>query len=169
MSKEKKVPTEKDIDDLLPDKTGSETNIIDSSDQKGDLVDQKYEEGDLVSDSMVLGVYAEIMNNVRKDREEIDEVLGKFADMVINEGDATTSSKEALVNLLKMKTDQSDKMTKIADLMTRVKLKEKDTSRFVTKQDGTVINIGNTGTSKRALLEQINEAAEKARKNKNDS
>ena len=169
MAKEKKVPTEKDIDDLLPDKTGSETNIIDSSDQKGDLVDQKYEEGDLVSDSMVLGVYAEIMNNVRKDRKEIDEVLGKFADMVINEGDATTSSKEALVNLLKMKTDQSDKMTKIADLMTRVKLKEKDASRFVTKQDGTVINIGNTGTSKRALLEQINEAAEKARKNKNDS
>ena len=68
-----------------------------------------------------------------------------------------------------MKTDQADKMTKIADLMTRVKLKEKDTSRFVTKQDGTVINIGNTGTSKRALLEQINEAAEKARKNKDDS
>ena len=169
MAKEKKVPTEKDIDDLLPDEDGSETSLIDSSDQKGDIVDQKYEEGDLVADSMVLGVYAEIMNNVRKDREEIDEVLGKFSDMVINEGDATTSSKEALVNLLKMKTDQSDKMTKIADLMTRVKLKEKDTSRFVTKQDGTVINIGNTGTSKRALLEQINEAAEKARKNKDDS
>jgi len=43
--------------------------------------------------------------------------------MVMNDGDATTSSKEALVNLVKVKTDLQDKMLKAADLMTRLKIK----------------------------------------------
>lgn len=127
------------------------------------------EDEDIVSDQMLLGIYSEILDNVRQDRSEIDEYLGRFADMVINEGDATTSSKEAVVNLIKMKTDQSDKMSKIADLMTRVKMKEKDVSKFITKQNGDVINIGNNGPSKRALLEQIEAAAEKSRRKENDS
>lgn len=124
---------------------------------------------DIVSDEMLLGIYSEILDNVRQDRGEIDEYLGRFADMVINEGDATTSSKEAVVNLMKMKTDQSDKMSKIADLMTRVKMKEKDASKFITKQNGDVINIGSSIPNKRALLETMEEAAEKSRSKKNDS
>jgi hypothetical protein len=58
-------------------------------------------------------------------------------------------------------------MSKIADLMTRVKLKEKDAAKFITKSDGAVINIGNI-PNKRALLEQIEEAAENARSKKSD-
>ena len=112
------------------------------------------EDEDIVSDQMLLGIYSEILDNVRQDRSEIDEYLGRFADMV---------------NLIKMKTDQSDKMSKIVDLMTRVKMKEKDVSKFITKQNGDVINIGNNGPSKRALLEQIEAAAEKSRRKENDS
>jgi hypothetical protein len=117
---------------------------------------------EIVSDEMVLGLYAEILNTIKQDRTEIDDVLVKFMDMVLNEGDSTTSSKEALVNLIKMKTDQADKMSKVADMMTRVKLKEKDTfPRYLAASQNNTINIGDGG-QKRALLEAI----DKARKEK---
>lgn len=89
----------------------------------------------LIEDQQLLGIYAEILDDLRSDRKEIDEVLSRFVDMVLNEGDATTSSKEAIVNLIKTKTDMSDKKAKVADLMTRVKLKEKDTMpKWLAKQ-----------------------------------
>lgn len=81
----------------------------------------------LISDEMLLGVYGEILDNIRLDRVQIDEYLNEFANMVINDGDATTSSKEALINLIKTKSDMADKMTRVADLMTRIKLKDRDT------------------------------------------
>lgn len=81
----------------------------------------------LVTDEALLGIYGEILQNLREEREETKEYLDKFGDLVMNDGDATTASKEALVNLIKIKTETTDKMSKIADLMTRVKLKSKDT------------------------------------------
>lgn len=77
----------------------------------------------LISDEEYLGFLDEIMTNIRDDRKQVSDYLDNFADMVINSGDATTSSKEALVNLVKLKLDLQDKMLKTADLMTRVKLK----------------------------------------------
>lgn len=77
----------------------------------------------LISDEKYLGVVEEIMTNMREDRKQVSDFIDTFADMVLNDGDATTSSKEALVNLIKTKVDLQDKMLKAADLMTRLKLK----------------------------------------------
>ena len=122
-------------------------------------VDQQQESKCLIADDQLLGIYDEIMGNFRKDRKETSHITKEFADMVINGGDSSSSSKEALVNLLKLKNDISDKMTKIADLMTRLKMKSPDTYKpyLNAKQENkTTINI----TGRRNLLKKI-EAASK--------
>lgn len=117
---------------------------------------QKDEEKDnLISDDAMLGIYNEILDNIRKDRTEIDSVVSNFMDMVINSGDTTTSSKEALVNLLKLKSDQADKMSRVADLMTRIKLKERDTfPRYLAAHQNNTIHIGD---SKRSILKALDQ------------
>lgn len=112
-----------------------EADLIDET-TFGDLIpnmfaNEKKEEEDnepcIVEDEVLLGVYDEILQNCRKDRESIEEVLANFLDMVFNDGDSTSATKEGIVNLMKVKSDISDKMSKVADLMTRIKLKSKDT------------------------------------------
>jgi len=125
---------------------------------------QQEQPKELIGDEHLLGVYGEIMTNLREDRSQVDEVLSNFLEMVMNEGDTSTSSKEALVNLIKLKTDTADKMAKIADLMTRIKLKEANTYKpyLNAKQDNkTTINIGSEG--KRALLQSIAKMTEEQR------
>jgi hypothetical protein len=125
---------------------------------------QKVEDDNLITDDALLGVYTDIFGKVKSDREEVDSYIAKFADMIFNDGDATTSTKEAFVNLVKLKTDASDKMTKLADLMTRVKLKEKDTfPRYLAASQNNTIHIGDNG-AKRALLKEINKAQKKKEK-----
>ena len=122
-------------------------------------VDQQQETKCLISDEQLIGIYDEIMVNHRRDRKQTSHITKEFADMVINGGDSSSSSKEALVNLLKLKNDISDKMTKIADLMTRLKMKSPDTYKpyLNAKQENkTTINI----TGRRNLLKKI-EAASK--------
>lgn len=119
-------------------------------------VPEPQEEGNLVSDEVLLGIYGEILENLRDDRSEAETLLGQFAEMVINSGDASSASKEALVSLVKAKIDASDKMSKIADLMTRVKLKEKDTfPRYLAAKQSNTINIG-SGGEKKQLIQAIN-------------
>lgn len=84
------------------------------------------EEKPLIPDEKVVSYYEEAMSNIREDRREANEMYLKFADMVMNE-DSSAASKEALVNLLKLQTEQSDKMIKILDLMTRLHMKDKNT------------------------------------------
>ncbi len=111
----------------------------------------------IVGDEVIVDLYDEILENCRKDRESADEVLADFIDMVMNEGDASSASKEAIVNLLKIKSDTSDKMSKIADLMTRIKLKEKDTfPRYLAAQQNNKIVIEG---SKREMIKSINKIA----------
>lgn len=118
-------------------------------------------EPSLITDDALLGVYGEILDNIRSDRKEIDNLLSNFVEMVINEGDSTSASKEALVNLVKIKSESADKMAKIADLMTRVKLKERDTfPRYLAAHQNNTINIGDNG-NKRELLKQIERAKKK--------
>ena len=81
----------------------------------------------IVKDEELKGLYDEILNQCRQDRAQHDEVLTSFLEMVMNSGDASSASKEAIVNLLNSKSAISDKMTKIADLKTRLKMKEKNT------------------------------------------
>lgn len=130
-------------------------------------VKQPDQEENLIADEALLGIYGEILQKIREDRDEVSTLLNNFVDMVINEGDATTSSKEALVNLIKIKSEQADKMAKIADLMTRVKLKERDTfPRYLAATQQNTINIGNG--SKRELLRQIEKATKKKKEHNDD-
>lgn len=108
----------------------------------------------IVSDDQLLDIYKEILDNIREDRKQVADFIDNFADMVINEGDSTSSSKESLVNLVKVKTEISDKMSKIADLMTRIKLKDRDTyPKYLNASQNNTINIS---SSKRQLIEAIN-------------
>lgn len=129
------------------------------------------ESNNLVSDEMVLGMYKEIIDKIQSERGELDGYIAKFAAMVIDDGDATTSSKEALVNLIKIKADTSDKMIKLADLITRVKLKDRDTfPRYLAAHQNNTINIGNDTTAKKALLSAIKKAQKKQKeKDENDT
>jgi hypothetical protein len=115
-------------------------------------------EKNLIEDEKILGLYDEVLDKIREDRKEIDEYLGQFAEMVLNGGDATTSSKEAVVNLLKLKSDTADKMTKIADLWTRVKMKETNTfPKYLAAHQNNTINIDAkkslSSEDKRAIIE----------------
>jgi len=118
------------------------------------------EQENLVPDELWLGMCGEIMNNLRQDRTELDEVKNNFIEMVINEGDSTSASKEALTKLLELKIEVSDKMSKVLDLITRVKLKERDTfPRYLAAHQNNTINIGDS--SKRELIKQINKYQKK--------
>jgi len=116
----------------------------------------------IVKDEEILGLYDEIINNCRQDREQADNLLLQFLDMVMNDGESSSASKEAIVNLMKNKTDINDKMAKIADLMTRIKLKERDTfPRYLAAQQNNKVVI----EDKRDFLKSIEKIANK-RKNK---
>lgn len=120
---------------------------------------------DLISDEKLVKVYDEILDNIRKDREEIDYVLNNFVNMVINDGEATSSSKEALVNLIKIKSDTADKLSKVADLMTRVKMREKDTfPKYMAVHQNNTTNITKKATLSTAEKRQMIE--EQGKKNK---
>lgn len=113
----------------------------------------------IVKDENLLGLYDEILTNCRDDRSKVDEILTTFLEMVINDGDASSASKEAIVNLMKIKSDTADKMSKVADLMTRLKLKDKDTfPRYLAAQQNNKVVIEG---SKRDLLKSINKIANK--------
>lgn len=117
----------------------------------------------IVKDEILLDLYDEILQNCREDRGKVDEVLTNFLDMVINDGDASSASKEAIVNLMKIKSDTADKMSKVADLMTRIKLKDKDTypKYLAAQQNNKVVIEG----SKRDLLKHINKMTNKGKAN----
>jgi hypothetical protein len=139
-----------EFQDLLPKMNVGISNNM----QQGDV-------SNLIGDEELISDYNEIMNMIRDDRKQVSEFIDNMADMVINEGDATSSSKEALVNLVKMKTDLADKMVKIADLKTRIKLKERDTfPRYLAANQNNTINIGES-SSRRALIEAVNKAKKK--------
>lgn len=134
---------ELEIDELMP------TMNIDKS-----LMEPDEPQPNIVSDDSLLGLYEEILKNCREDRNGVDEILMNFVDMVMNDGDASSASKEAIVNLLKIKSDTSDKMSKIADLMTRIKLKERDTfPRYLNAQQNNKVVIEG---SKREMIKSVN-------------
>lgn len=115
----------------------------------------------IVDDDTITNLYEEIVNNCREDREQADELLLQFLDMVMNDGESSSASKEAIVNLMKTKTDINDKMAKIADLMTRIKLKERDTfPRYLAAQQNNKVVI----EDKRDFLKSIEKIANKGKK-----
>ena len=86
------------------------------------------EEKALISDDSILSYYEEAMDCIKEDRTEADKRYLEFAEMVLNEGDPSSASKEALVNLLKLKSEGVNQKIKILDLGTRMKIKGSTTS-----------------------------------------
>lgn len=119
----------------------------------------------LITDEKYLGVLDEILDNIREDRKEVSSFIDNLAEMVLNEGDATSATKEALVNMVKVKTDLQDKMLKAADLMTR--LKAKNTYAYTGAHLNAVqqnnYNIGADGVefNRKELIRAINQAKKK--------
>lgn len=128
--------------------------------KKNRIINQQHEQemapvdeaSSLIKDDELIGLYHEILETCRKDRDEIDYVLGNFLDMVMNGNDASKGSKEAIVELMKTKSDIADKMARVADMMTKIKIKEKSKpSKYVSaKQNNVIIE-----TNKRELLKDI--------------
>lgn len=121
---------------------------------------KKEENLSIISDNDLVSIYDEVMTNLRKDRNQVEELIETFSNMVVNDGDSSSSSKEALVNLVKAKIDAADKMSKIADLMTRVKLKQPDTFQpWMNKnkrESSNTINIyDSSGINRKTLMEKI--------------
>lgn len=125
-------------------------------------------EGDidrLIPDNKLLGVYQDILTNVQNDRQEISDILEKFLDMVLNGGDATSASKEAVVGLIKSKSDANDQVIKIADLMTRLKMKEKNTfNPAIHAHQHNTYNVGKLDEEKDILIQEIEKAAIRAKR-----
>lgn len=115
------------------------------------LVGNAQQQQPSITDQDLQNIYAEILDDLRSDRSEINILLNNFVEMVMNEGDSSSSSKEAVVNLVKVKSDIADKKAKIADLMTTLRLKEKTVSKLQANQTNH-IHI----TDKRAILETLN-------------
>lgn len=109
----------------------------------------------IVEDSTLLGLYDEIVDNCRKDRERVEQIQVTFEDMVNNDGDASSASKEAIVNLMKIKTDINDKMAKVADLMTRIHLKDTNTFKPYLSVPGKQVN------NKKEILQALQEKRRK--------
>lgn len=151
---------ENDFDDMLP-----KMNVSIPTGQNPVVTDASA----LISDTQYLGVLNEIMTNIRDDRKQVSDYIDNMADMVINDGDATTSSKEALVNLVKIKVDLQDKMLKAADLMTRIKLKNTYaySGPHLNAMQQNNFNIGaeaNADFSRKDLIRAINNAQKKKEK-----
>lgn len=82
----------------------------------------------LISDEKITNYYEKAIQCIEEDRLEADGRYMEFADMVINGGDPSSATKEAMVNLLKIKNDGVNQMIKILDLWTRLKMKDKSTN-----------------------------------------
>ena len=116
----------------------------------------------LIQSEKLLGVYDEVLNLIRDEHKQVSGYIDTLADMVINGGDSTTSSKEAFINLIKIRSDLPDKMSKVADLMTRVKLKERDTYKpYLNANQTNNVVIGNTNADQKSLLDAIKKAKKK--------
>lgn len=136
--------------------------LIPSMNVSKDLVEPEKE--CIVGDQEILSLYDEILQDCRKDSQNVDEALANFLNMVMNDGDASSASKEAIVNLLKIKSDIADKKSKVADLMTRIKLKERDTyPRYLAAQQNNKVVIEG---GQREIIKTIQKIAQRKKNDK---
>lgn len=116
-----------------------------------------------VTDHDLLNLYNEILDDLRSDRTQVDDLLSNFVEMVINEGDSSSASKEALVNLAKLKSDIASSKGKVADLMTSLRLKDRQIGKIQANQTNNI-----TITDRRNLIEAINKLKKKEAENELD-
>lgn len=125
------------------------------------LPQQQKEEKPLVTNDEMADMYKKIFSFCEEDRKEADELFQTLKDMAINDGDASHSTKEAMIQSLRIRCESSDKMTKVMDLLMRYILKDRDTfPRYLAANQEN--NIIFKGGSKRSFIEKIEK--QKARK-----
>jgi hypothetical protein len=102
------------------------------------------EEKPLIPDEKITDYYELAIDCIKEDRVEAGSRYLELADMVINGGDPSSATKEAMVNCLKIKSDSVNQMIKILDLWTRLKMKEKVTgSQVALYQQNNKYEVGN--------------------------
>lgn len=119
---------------------------------------------EIVKAEMIIDYTKEIIDDIRDDRNQVGELLDNFTDMVMNEGDHNQASKEAIVNLMKIKSEIADKKTRVLDLAFRAFMKDKTNNYAFHANQHNEFKI--TNSSKRNLLKALEEDEEKAKKDK---
>ena len=124
-----------------------------------DLAEASEENQPLIPDKKIVDFYEEAIENIRSDREQAQVVYENFSEMVLNEGDPSAASKEALISALKIKSDSNDKIIKILDLWTRMKMKEKATSTEIyAYQQNNKYEVGRSPNPNiRKMIENLNQ------------
>lgn len=105
---------------IMPDE---EENFVQTRSPQMNVTVSKDNDGELSPDDPLAKLWDECLDICRSDRKECDHLLANFVEMVMNEGDSTTASKEAICNILKTKTEITDKMIKVANQLQTQKLK----------------------------------------------
>jgi|SRR5581483_2081030 len=113
------------------------------------------QKNELVQAEQIVSLYQSILGELETEKEEINDVFNDFCELVFNGGDSTSSSKEAVVNLLTLRSNLIDKKTKIFELF--LKTYQKDGPKVNQYND---IHI----TDKRKLFAQLDQE----QKNEND-
>lgn len=122
---------------------------------------QAKEEKPLVTNEEMVDMYKKIINHCEEDRQEANSLFQDLKDMVINDGDASHSTKEAMIQAFRIRCESTDKETKVMDLLMRYILKDRDTfPRYLAANQEN--NIIFKGGSKRSFLEKLEK--QKARK-----
>ena len=105
---------------------------------------------ELIKAEQIVGMCQQIAADIESEKNEITDTFNNFAEMVFNAGDATSASKEALVNLLKLRSDMVDKKARLAEMMLKVFMK--DGVKNVTAHQHNDIHI----TDKGKLIRELN-------------
>jgi hypothetical protein len=128
-------------------------------------IPQMEQKPELITDENLMGIYDEILDRIRKEYDQTTDYIDNFAEMVINQGDSHSSTKEALVNLVKIRSDLPDKMVKVADLMTRLKMKDPNTYKpYLNAHQTNNVVITDTSAERRSLLTSIKKAKQAKKK-----
>lgn len=88
-----------------------------------ELDNQDVIEVPLFEDDDIKKMHNEIISSIKDEAASIDSVIDYFHEVVVDNGDASSASKEALVNLIKLKSDLIDKMSKVYSEMIKTKAK----------------------------------------------
>lgn len=118
------------------------------------LPSERTEDKPIVSNDDMAVMYKKIFAYCEEDRTDAGELFNVLKDMVINDGDASHSTKEAMIQALRIRMESSDKMTKVMELLMRYILKDRDTfPRYLAANQEN--NIIFKGGSKRSFLEKL--------------
>lgn len=104
---------------------------------------------EIVQADQIVSLCQDVLSDIAVEKEEITNYQNNFSEMVFNAGDATSASKEALVNLSKLKSDLIDKKTRVMEML--LKAFQKDGPKVVTAHQHNDIHI----SDKRKLFQEL--------------